>query len=90
MISAYFRILFCTCFPFASACLLTIGCMPCAIPVKTEVRNKGDICKDSVGGNTCISVQLKDQEIEYDNNDSRGKLQYKRGNSQETNISGAF
>ena len=83
MISAYFRILFCTCFPFASACLLTIGC-------KNRSEDKGDICKDSVGGNTCISVQLKDQEIEYDNNDSRGKLQYKRGNSQETNISGAF
>ena len=27
-------------FPFASACLLTIGCMPCAIPVKTEVRTR--------------------------------------------------
>ena len=55
-------------------------------PCKNRSEDKGDICKDSVGGNTCISVQLKDQEIEYDNNDSRGKLQYKRGNSQETNI----
>ena len=46
-------------------------------PCKNRSEDKGDICKDSVGGNTCISVQLKDQEIEYDNNDSRGKLQYK-------------
>lgn len=39
-------------------------------PCKNRSEDKGDICKDSVGGNTCISVQLKDQEIEYDNNDS--------------------
>ena len=29
-------------------------------PCKNRSEDKGDICKDSVGGNTCISVQLKD------------------------------
>ena len=59
-------------------------------PCKNRSEDKGDICKDSVGGNTCIPFNLRIRKLNTIITIPEERLQYKRGNSQETNISGAF